>query len=402
MRFVLFLLWNILLSINVIAISAAEDITVRACIGKLDSNRNWSFKTESAVEVWHTERAKDLQKIATIANSTRKDKNTNFAMFRVQMVLENGKQFTLFDCSNDTVFASGGDTAFLGELKIGKKIVCAADYWHPFPDRPQDSDLRKNIAEIMGLREALTSAEKDSIADAFKTRISGEDYLEEVRLKRTAVSKLVESCKSSFSWRVFDEQSNELAHKLQLIDKTQKGESNWHLNDLFGSAFQLNFADSEQAIRQFFCSLNQRKGTWEMSEPFLKFDNGSFLIEIEKYKKEYTSKKKENTELAELAAKLDEDIIREIAKSGVQFRFEIASYYDMCRNCQATFHNEFLNMGIIQQKCMLSMVSVHAMDENVSWYINGRLYQYGLAKKMDPLVSLYVSSQKAYATKGDK
>ena len=172
--------------------------------------------------------------------------------------------------------------------------------------------------------------------------------------------------------------------------------------DLFGSAFQLNFADSEQAIRQFMCSLNQRKGTWEMSEPFLKFDNGSFLIEIEKYKKEYTSKKKENTELAELAAKLDEDIIREIAKSGVQFRFEIASYYDMCRNCQATFHNEFLNMGIIQQKCMLSMVSVHAMDENVSWYINGRLYQYGLAKKMDHLVSLYVSSQKAYATKGDK
>ena len=60
-------------------------------------------------------------------------------------------------------------------------------------------------------------------------------------------------------------------------------------------------------------------------------------------------------------------------------------------------------MGIIQQKCMLLMTSsCHDMAPDLKWYVNGRLYQYGLAKKIEPLVSLYVSSQSEYAPAGDK
>lgn len=252
----------------------------------------------------------------------------------------------------------------------------------------------------MGFREALTAAEKDFIADAFKTRISGEDYLGEVILKRTAVSKLVDSCKSSLSWSVFNEDSDRLAHRLQLIDKTQKAEDRWHLNDLFGRAFQLNFADSEQAIRQFFCSLDHRGVPPATVEPFLNFSGEEFLRDIRMYKTEYTKIKREDARLEALANQLDQHIVKVIAESGIRFRFEIASYYEMCRNCQATFQCEFLNMGVIQQKCMLLMVRGHRMPEDLSWYINGRLYKYGLAKKIPPLVSLYVSSQVPYATTG--
>ncbi len=404
MRFVLLLLWNVLLFINVIAASVEEDITVGVCAGTYDSARNWSFERISVVEEWHMHRARVLGDISRQAHDMRPDKHTNFAMFRLQMVLPREEPVTLFDCSTDTVFASGGDKGFLRTLELrlsGKHAVCAADYWHPYPDRAEDSDLRQNIAEIMGLREALTDAEKDFITAAFKARISGEDYLGEVILKHTVVSKLVDSCRSSLSWNVFDDASNQLAHRLKLINKTQKAESGWHLNDLFGKAFQLNFADSEQAIRQFICSLDHKRAPSVAIKPFLSF-NDEFLSDVTKYKEKYLRIKREDPELGELAGRLDQHIVDIITQSNVQFKLDIASYHEMCRNCQATFQCEFLNMSVIQQKCMLLMVRGYSMLEDLRWYINGRLYQYGLAKKMPPIVSLSVSSQSSYATTGDE
>ena len=403
MWFFLILIWNSLISVNLMAASVEEDLPVVVCTGTYDSARNWSFGRTAVVEEWHLHRARDLRDISRQAHAMRPDKHTNFAMFRLQMTLPSGEQVTLFDCSMNTVFASGGDSAFLGSLGTilgGRRVICAADYWHPYPDRAEDSDLRENIAEIMEFREALTGAEKDFIAKALKARISNEDYLGEVILKHTVVSKLVDSCRASLSWNVFDEASNQLAHQLRLIDKTQKAETSWHLNDLFGKSFQLNFADSEQAIRQFICSLDHRKAPPIIVSPFLSFDDRC-LHDIAAYKAKWLKIKKEDDELRELAGRLDDHIVDVIVRSGARFSLEIASYCGMCQNCQATFQCEFLNMSIIQQKCMLLMFRGYSMDEDLKWYINGRLYQYGLAKKMQPLVMLTVSSQSAYSTTGD-
>lgn len=409
-----------------------EVATVRIFKGSFNSHRVWSFDADpsATLDDWHRQRAVDLRDIRQQAHAL--GKQTNFAMFRLQMVLPRGNCITLFDSSADTVFASGGDKDFLQSLKTklsaqgnrlnGKRFVCAADYWHPYPDQPADSDLRQNIAEILGFREALTSAEKDSIAETFKVRISGADYLEEMTLKPKVVTKLVNSCRASLSWRVFDDASNQLAHGLKLVDKTKKAKQDWHLNDLFGSAFQLHFADSEQAIRQFICSLDSRKFTPTPVTPFLDFSDAKFLSDIATYKTDYEANNKlkkelekkpddekqravdaKDLELSQLSDRLDNHIVGVITQSGVKFRLEIASYYEMCSNCQATFQCEFLNMGIIQQKCMLLMTSsCHDMAPDLKWYVNGRLYQYGLAKKIEPLVSLYVSSQSEYAPAGDK
>ena len=136
-------------------------------------------------------------------------------------------------------------------------------------------------------------------------------------------------------------------------------------------------------------------------KPFLSF-NDEFLSDVTKYKEKYLRIKREDPELGELAGRLDQHIVDIITQSNVQFKLDIASYHEMCRNCQATFQCEFLNMSVIQQKCMLLMVRGYSMPEDLRWYINGRLYQYGLAKKMPPIVSLSVSSQSSYATTGDE
>lgn len=374
-------------------------------VGTYDSARNWSFQRIADVDEWHVHRARDLRDISRQSREARPDKYTNFAMFRLQMVLPEEEPVTLFDCSTNTVFASGGDKSFLKTLEprlSGKRAVCAADYWHPYPDRIEDSDLRQNIAEIMGFREALTDAEKDFITAAFRIRISGEDYLREVTLKHTVVSKLVDSCRSSLSWNIFDDASNQLAHQMLLLDKTKKPETSWHLNDLFGRAFQLNFADSEQAIRQFICGLDHRKTPPVTVKLSLLFEE-RFLSDVTAYKAGWSKTKQEDAALRELADKLDQHIVDVMVRSGVRFRLEVASYHEMCGNCQATFRCEFLNMGVIQQKCMLLMIrGYNSMPEDLKWYVNGRLYQYGLAKKMPPLVSLSVSSQSSYATVGDE
>lgn len=97
--------------------------------------------------------------------------------------------------------------------KLGsRKIECCATYWNPHLDKQEDNDLKQNISEIMGFKEALTDKEKEFICDAFQSSISREGYLDAGALGKPVILKLVDSYRVSLSWSVFDDSSNERAH----------------------------------------------------------------------------------------------------------------------------------------------------------------------------------------------
>lgn len=398
---------NSLLATDDIASIASQDIKIVLCKGfftgkcSWDEPNTWDFsKNKVNAGVWSKQKVLTLQEIAQLANAMGSDKYTNFSMFRIQIILPKSEPVTLFDC-HDKVFASGGDKKFLGELESNfgnKKFVCAADYWTPHPDPQEGNDLRQNIAEIMDFDESLTSPAKRLICDMFKSCIMREDYLEEGVLKHTAVSKLVSSCWASLSWSVFDDSSDRRAHKLGLVDHSGKTGCYWHVNDLFGESFQLNFAHSEQVIRQFISCLDPSNASTFAVKPFLQFDE-NFLLKVTDYKNKYDASvkagdKQEPEILKQISAELDECFVILFKSSGVKFILEIASYAEMCSNCWATFRCEFLSVGAIQKKFLLLMVHRYeGMPSDLKWYMSERLCHFDLAKKISPVVSLVVSSQ---------
>lgn len=411
-KFIYLIFWGTVWSINSllatddIASIAPQDIKIVLCKGFFTGKCSWDepntwdlSKNKVNACTWRKQKALTLQDINRLASTMNSDKYTNFSMFRMQIVLPRSEPVTLFDC-HDKVFASGGDKKFLGELesKLGnKKFVCSADYWNLHPYLQEGNDLRQNIAEIMGFNESLTAPAKRSICEMFKSRIMSEDYLEEVVLNNTAVSKLVSSCWSSLS-SVFDDSSDRRAHNLGLVDYSGKIGCDWHVNDLFGESFQLNFAHSGQVIRQFISCLDPSNTSISTLEPFLKFDE-KFLLKVTDYKSKYDASvqagvTQESAILKQTSTELDKFFVDRFHSSGAKFVLEIASNDEICSNCWATFRCEFLSVGAIQKKFLLLMInSYEGMPSDLKWYITERLCHFDLAKKIPPIVSLVVSSR---------
>src|SRR3989338_1454808 len=203
MQFALVLLWSLLFLRDFTAVAAVASVEerqfkiVRYFCGRVtDGFEQESYKDDDS---WHQNRSVEIR---DIVKQLPDGKQTNFAMFRLRMFLPGGKAVTLFDCT-DTVFASGGDKACLGKLNVQQKqIKCAADYWHPYPDRIEDGDLRKSIADILDLNEAVDWDTKNAMLDAFKQRIKSPGYIEspsnnfvtvQISLGEAAVEKFTNS-----------------------------------------------------------------------------------------------------------------------------------------------------------------------------------------------------------------
>lgn len=355
------------------------------------------------VVAWHIDRSENIRGVKGMASGLRSDKNPNFAMFCIR-VLQGGKAELLSDSSSH-IFSSGGDLEFLEGLekhindtqKSPITIKCPGHYWSYLPDQPADVCLRRDIAEVFGFEESITSDEKERIVGGVRGRLVKDNYFRDMVLSHSSQEKLVDSCRASLHFQLFKEISNTKARDLRLMDKQNKGGDSWHLNDLFGVSFQLNFADSEQAIRAFIYRMQSNQP--HRVSAVLDFRSISDQ-EVEGYWKLYKTQgnpKQETPELAAISDGLDQKLVAIFQSSDVRFSLEIASYYDMCRNCQATFFCDIIQTRNIQRQCLLMLIeSQLGIKKELKSYIRGRLYQYGLTRKIPPIVSLLVSYQRDY------
>jgi hypothetical protein len=275
---------------------------------------------------WHNDCSKKVYHVKETARRLRADKNPNFAMFCIRILFEEQvekressgvaaassadkqkKQAEQVLCNySGHIFASGGDLDFLEmlegnvkeEIKEQITIQCPGHYWSPFPEQSKDCCLKKDIAEVFSFEEAITSQEKECVVDGFRSRIGKRDYFADMTLSRSAQDKLVDSCRASLHFQLFKEPSNVRAHTLGLMDKQKKGDDSWHLNDLFGGAFQLNFADSEQAIRAFIYKIEIR--TQKLPQIPAVIDFSSVYSSTEAYYKLYNKLGKSKPETEEL------------------------------------------------------------------------------------------------------
>jgi hypothetical protein len=374
---------------------------------------------------WHNDCSKKVYHVKETARLLRADKNPNFAMFCIRILFEEQvekressvvaaassadkqkKQAEQVLCNySGHVFASGGDLNFLEslesrvreEIKEQVEIKCPGHYWSPFPEQSNDGCLRRDIADLFSFEEAITSQEKERVVDGFRGRIGKRDYFADMTLSRSAQDRLVDSCRASLHFQLFKDPSNARAHTLGLMDKQKKGDDSWHLNDLFGGAFQLNFADSEQAIRAFIYKIELR--TQKLPQLPAVLDFSAISSSIEAYYKLYKKQgdpKPETEELEKISGPIDHELVRIFQDSGIRFVLNIASYYDMCHNCQATFLCDIVEKKTIQNKCLLMLLETQKLKKELKWYLVGRLHQYGLAQKISPMVSFLVSYQHDY------
>lgn len=377
---------------------------------------NFYKEVEIAPSLWHEGCAQKIKNIRDAAEGLNPGKRTNFAMFSITTTKPDIVERSQVDFPN-IIFASGGDLDFLNALRqmLPADIVdiqCPARYWPHNPELPADAALRGEISSFFGFKESISPEEKEGIVSAFTSQIRREGYFSEILLLDNARRKLADSCRASLHLRIFTEESNTKAHALGLMDKTKKATENWHLNDLFGSAFQLNFADSEQAIRAFIYKRDYLNGDLGTVEGFLNFEEAvghratQYKLAYEtlpgKTKSELKQKKiSEPGELKAISDILDGNIILAFEQSNIRFTLNIASYYEMCLNCRATFQYDLTARKHIQKCFLLIFVKQEKnLTPDLKWYINGRLHQYELADRLPSMVDLLISHQIKYNSEG--
>jgi len=277
---------------------------------------------------------------------------------------------------------------------------CIAHYCPIIPSKPKDFELRKNIVEFFGFEEDITKKQKTNICDAFSDCLAGDNYFTEFSLSKTAILKLLGSLSDSLCYRQFDDESDRRAREIGLIDKTLRDMTSYeHVSDLFGKSFQLNFGDSEQTIRMFIGKIpSSEKFDLKVEESLLadlyKFNEG-----CKKVRPLYQKYKENDSELVQKVTSQEKVVIPEInawIEKYLDFHLEIASYYDMCGNCQATFKHDFeVRHHIARTILMLFFNTIKDTDnEALIWCLKGWAYdppKSGLILSV-PKISLIVSS----------
>jgi hypothetical protein len=123
-----------------------------------------------------------------------------------------------------------------------------------------------------------------------------------------------------------------------------------HVNDLFGKNFQLNFGDSEQTIRMFIGKISSNiKFDLKITEEgplskLPKFNEKCKNIRLLHKKLNETDDQIVKNQIVKELKDLEEIVIpqtNEWVSKYLASRLEIASYYDMCANCHATFEYDF-------------------------------------------------------------
>lgn len=354
---------------------------------------------------WHSE-GQDKIKIAyRMLQELDSESLRNVATFRLMLNFDGEQISRSYD---EIIFVSGGNEKITKDLelrfqkqKYSIKTQCVAHYCPTIPSKPKDFELRKNIVEFFELKEVLTKRQKDEILDAFSDCLNARDYFEEFILSEKSKLKIQESLSHSLLYRQFDEESNAKAHRLGLIDKTLKDEHSYeHINDLFGKNFQLNFGDSEQTIRMFIGKLSNEKFPYHLK----KDSSLSKLVQlndicnkIRDCHTEYSKNGMEETlEQLKSYEKIVIPAINQWVRQHLQFHVDIASYYDMCENCWATFQYDFENKNHIARSILFMFLNTirNKTNDHVVWCIKGWAYDFpksGLVLEF-PKINLLVSS----------
>lgn len=330
----------------------------------------------------------------------------NVAMFRLNAKV--GDICYPYDCK--IIFVSGGNKDLVVSLEeeIGWTCQSIAHYCPAQPPKPKDFSLRENIVDFFDFKEYLTRSQKKNMIETFRKTIQAPDYFKEIFLTEFAREKLCDAYSDSLCYRLFDEDSNAKAKKLGLFDKTHKDRPLRHIDDLFGDSFQLNFSDSEQTIRMFLAKESSKGNPYK-----IKVSNDTSLdklLTLESdcgtYKKLYDSKKKANDEeILEIDAQLIElekkliPALNNWTVSYLSFDFDIASYYRMCRNCEATFQYDFReNHQVSRSGLMMFTNGLGRELKNTSWCFKGWLFGGGITglEIELPLIKLNVSYLSEY------
>lgn len=314
---------------------------------------------------WHEEQKINLMLIYQKLQELDPESKRNVATFRIKIL--KGTEILGNQDSNNTFFISGGDLNLLKKLEEPKNFGgkfnfnCISNYCPSEPDKPSDFSLRKNIVEFFDFKEKLKSTQKDDLKKVFTLSLEKQDLFKEITFTKLAIAGIANIYSSTLEMRFFESESTESAKKHELINKIASDDKFEHIDELFGSHFQLNFGDSEQTIRLFINSKNQNNPNVTISEfnkilSTLVIDlskNEELTNNIKEFdtqdkfsKKKFKNKSKNKSEKdqarethneqvqksKEKCIELNKTINSNILDSikNIFIEVDIASYYDMC------------------------------------------------------------------------
>ncbi|MBT4880877.1 MAG: hypothetical protein HON43_08000 [Alphaproteobacteria bacterium] len=234
----------------------------------MHSSRDFEMEeTQSTDQVpefdWHmanslrvAEACNKLKEIDKSSENIARESRRNVAKFNV--ILRIGGQKAVL-CFNDTLFVSGLNEKYVEVLKASvapqQDAKCVAHYCGGSITQPSEFGLRENITQFFGFEERIKTT---PICRSFRDCIGREGYFNEFALRPEAREKLGNTLRDVLAFRFFNEDSTSKAKSLGLVNKAKKNVPFDTVDELFDSTFQLQFGDSEQAIRLFLCNLQTK------------------------------------------------------------------------------------------------------------------------------------------------
>lgn len=254
------------------------------------------------------------------------------------------------------------------------------DYCPQEADKPLDYALRKRISDLFKFESFINARMKQDLREALqeqfkKLKFDGGDF--KIKVASRSVEAMVENSihvlENNLFSRAFTEESNRKAQQIGLFNKQKKGQPLGHINELFDDTFSLQFGDSEQAIMMFYATEFKRpspiegyycmmKNLFNSFSSFLKIKEGT---DLEEKIKKLGSPKSDSKKDQQAFVKIYEALIKEekMVESLVGFiiprlsvHVHLISYYDVCRNCRASFDQEILVNGFIHKHIIKEII----------------------------------------------
>lgn len=342
-------------------------------------------KVESVLaREWHQEKGRELQciikEVGEFYRNYPRPKKPNIATFMIDVeycFLENSGNFFSRIQRPNVFFLSGGFfnggnqnlQDFLNNSEKNRRIISIRDYCPQEEGKTEDYGLRKRICEIFEFQEVINIKKADEVRKEFvrllrATQFEGGDF--NIALGANAIDKISKICTSTLEYRFFTNESNEKAKRIRLYDKRKKEEELEHINNLFDSSLSLQFGDSEQAILMFFARQIEKNPSLLGYDFMMNNLYNSFIKtypELGEKESALSSinveEKKNHRNFIEMYKKTISEVAPHLInfiKEKINIHFNMASYYDICRNCRATFdieiyYNSFFQKHIISEVC---------------------------------------------------
>ena len=356
----------------------------------------WDTVENVPAREWHQQKSIELQSIIKETGEFYKNslclKKPNIATFMIDVeycFLENsGNFFSRIQWPN-TFFLSGGFfnggnqnlQDYLNKTEKNREIISVRNYCPQEEGKTEDYGLRKRICEIFEFQSFINPkkanvVEKELVRLLGSERFNGGDF--NIALGANAIDKISRICTSTLEYRFFTDESNEKAKSVRLYDKRKKEEDLGHIDSLFDATLSLQFGDSEQAILMFFAEHIEKDPSLlgydfmmnNLYNGFIKVypelrENIDLLLLIN------IEEKKNHKNFIEIYQKAISKIVPNLIdfiKGKINIHFNLASRYDICRNCRATFEQEIYRNSFFQ-KHIISEVCKDFLKNRILWGI---------------------------------